>query len=172
MKKAVKEDISGELAKLKSSLTADKRTGDFRLPDAYFESLPQRIQEVVAGQQATKNSLPVLSWLKRHALATAFAGLFGLAAIGFLWMNTRQDHEPLLSMDELFEMEFFSLYANLDAHYLYDMVLETDLSADDILYSQFTQGSTEEQDAIIDYLYNTYEHYSLDTDILITSDIQ
>lgn len=172
MKKAGKEDIYDELSELKSSLAADKLTGDFRLPEAYFESLPQRIQEAAASQQVIENSLPLHSWIRRHALAVTFAGIVGLTTIGFLWMNTPEEKASFLSMDELFEMEFFSLYANLDAHHLYDMVLETNLSADDILYSQYAHNSSEEQDAIIDYLYNSIQHYPMDTDMLITADIQ
>lgn len=173
MKKADKEDIYNELSVLKSSLAADKLTDDFHLPEAYFETLPQRIQEVIAGQQATKNPYPAHSWMRRHALAVAFAGIIGLAAIGFFWMKTYEEKEPLLSMDELFEMEFFSLYANLDAHYLHEMVLETNLSAEDILYSQNAQDSSEaHEEAIIDYLYNSIEHYSMDADMFIASDIQ
>lgn len=170
MQKDPAESIQQELHELGSSLKMQDKQAGFSLPDGYFERLPYQVQaRINSGDAETR-------WAGRFIPARKFVLAFvsvmivvGISfSVYFFSRNAQQDY--LLSADELFQMSFFNTYANLDAHYLYDMVLETNITADEIMYGSYFAETSVDHDLIFDYFDQVLEINDMATELFMSTE--
>ena len=155
MQKEPADSILHELRELGSSLPGRCQHDDRTVPDGYFENLPARIQsqisrerERIAPQWLYK---PVRTYVAALASLVLLTGIVG----SIYFVSTSRQSDLFVSADELFEMPFFASYANLNDMSLFDMLLETGITAEEILYGSATSdifADEEITDDMLDYL--------------------
>lgn len=171
MKKESKEAIRKELQELGSSLGAVDSTPGFRVPDAYFDQLPNTIQEKVL--EKTSPSAFNLPFLVYRRLVPVMAVLLLLAGIAFsLFMMRSEGIRDQLATDQLdAELEYFAYRTSMDHDLLYDLVLESDLTADELLFG-LEPGIAEGEngyDEIMEMMFEDARYYGIESSYLLSS---
>lgn len=159
MNKASREEIRQELSNLGSSLPAGGMKPPSRVPDHYFDHLPRTIQERIAAERK-----PGASWLPAYGplrIALASFALVAVLAIGLLLMQKGTEEGMLAGSEDAYPEMFLSLYADLDPYMWYEMLLETDLTADELYFGSVELPPDAEEDAFLDYLLEKVETYEL-----------
>jgi len=172
MKKASKEEIQKELVALKSSLPRSQQGAGFVLPEAYFDELPQRVQALINKNKPRVIHIGQISVYKKHALTAMAATLMILATAGWLVMKKTPYTDNLALHDAFWQFDYFAWHNNTSAFDLYDILLETDISAEEILYGMHEQRIDDQDDAIYDYLEYTLENETMHSEIYHTLGIQ
>jgi hypothetical protein len=154
IEKARIKELQEELSGLGSSLEGRNRDNPFRVPEGYFEQLPPAVQDrILSGRKAS----PVRAAPRRLAVVLSSFALLAVIAVSLLLLG--RDSDKLHAGEDGI---YFSLYADLDPYFWYDMVLETDITADELQFGQQTLMSDQDEELLIDYLLERTEAYGLD----------
>lgn len=164
MENASKEEIRRELSDMGSSLPAGEKGFPFQVPEGYFDQLPHSVQDRLA---ARRNS--VASWLpmltpRRLQLAVASVALLAVLAIGLFLIQKETGHGLLFATEEEESEFFFSMYAELDPFALYDLVLETDMTADELYFGLGELQSDPDEEAFMEFLYENFQAFEPGTE--------
>ncbi len=162
MEKASKKDIRKELSALGSSLPSAGEESPFRVPDGYFDQLPRSVQERLAtGEKPRTSWLPVLS-PRRLQLGIASLVLLAVFSFGLFFIQKETEQGVLFATEEEESEFYFSMYADLDPFSWYDLVLETDITADELYFGleEAPYGDPDE-DVFLDYLFENLRTFEL-----------
>jgi hypothetical protein len=161
MEKASKEDIRKELSALGSSLPSEGKESPFRLPDGYFDQLPQMVQDKLA----TGRKVPVswMPWLSPGRLQLGVVAMIVVAVLSFslLFLQKGTENGVLFAAGEEESELFFTLYAGLDPFAMYDLVLETDITAEELYFGLEEPYDHPEEEAFMEYLYENVRTFEL-----------
>ncbi len=177
MKNPVKNrQIRQELHDLGSSLPGSSRDAGFGLPQGYFDRLPQAIGERIANKQ-NEQSHPWLvvvfhSLMQRKIVPALAVGLLLLGIASSLWFYGRTEGEYFADGLDFSTLEEF--YSGIDPFFelaFYgDIVMESDLSQDDIL--EMTLNGSNFGEGYVDAIEMVFEeavYYGMDSRTLLTS---
>ena len=149
--------VRQELKEFGVDLPESGRVAGFNVPEDYFESLPGRIQEAAIRKRSAKHGIPFFQPVFRPVVVAA--GLVLLVASAAFFLLFRQSHEPFAWSDYSYPMDMIVMHASLDPQFVYDMVLDSDLTADEIQYGLSYDYPGLDEDAIFDYLYSTTDDW-------------
>lgn len=170
MNKENKETIKKELQELGSSLGQKTKDTGFALPDGYFDELPAKIHE--RRHRPTERSLsekPVSTPRRMLALAASMLLLIALGISLFL-MQGDTGNDYMAYDEEMVDFDYFALQADFDQDVIYQMVLDSDLSADEILYDlYYADDGYDFDDEMIEMIFEEAEYYGIETGYLISS---
>lgn len=155
--------VRQELKELGVDLPDSGRQSGFNVPEDYFESLPARIQEAVIRKRAARSRIPFYQSVLRPVFVAS--GIALLLASVAIFLLVRQSHEPFAWGDDIYSMDMIVMYASLDPQFVYDMVLDSDLTAEEIQYGLSHDYSGLDEDVIFDYLYNITDDWQVLIDI-------
>lgn len=144
--------VRQELKDLGVGLPENKREAGFHVPEGYFDSLPARIQEAAIKKRSARQGVPFFHPVLKPVFVTA--GLVLLLATATLVLLLRPGHEQLVWSDNGFSMDMIVMHASLDPQFVYDMVLDSDLTAEEIQYGLSHDFPGLDEDLIFDYLYS------------------
>ncbi|MFO7998058.1 MAG: hypothetical protein R6U86_03650 [Bacteroidales bacterium] len=161
MNKASKEELKEELAALGSSLPSYGKEPDFRVPDHYFDHLPQSIQEKISTQRRPAGIFLAGSYPRRLALALISLVVLVVFSFGLFFLRQGSEDGLFSGTEEDGPEVFFSLYADMDPYLWYEMILETDITADEIYFGAESETAESEDEAMMDYLYERIHNYEL-----------
>ncbi len=176
MKNIEKEAVIKELSELGSTLDPRNKEETFTTPDGYFDALPSRIQERISGKTATARSFSTSFSVIRPAFAAAAAIFLVVLSLGIYLLKDGKENGQLAETwvdDELFgELydDVFLLYADTDLYFIYNMVIESDLTTDEILFGITYEDTMLEHDALFDYVDNVVDYYGWDADMVLPRD--
>jgi len=157
MKTNRSDQIRRELVEIGSHLPQPSGK-EFAVPEGYFDRLPGNIQERIAQRNTAKTrAFRFVSALK-PAYAIAASLLLIITMSGLLLLRQSANDRNFLTADEIHAMDMFSLYAGLDPYFIYDLVLDSELTTDEIQFG-FTMPDDFDfdQEAIFDYLDNVHD---------------
>lgn len=161
MEKASKEDIRKELSAMGSSLPFEGKGSPFRVPDGYFDQLPRSVQERLAtGLKPRVSWLPVLS-PRRLQLGIVSLVLLAMFSFGLFFFQKETEQGVLFATEEDESEFFFSLYADLNPFAWHDLVLETDVTADELYFGLEDPYGDPDEDAFLEYLYENVRAFEL-----------
>ncbi len=162
-------EIRQELKQLGSSLDpADKQTG-FAVPANYFEQLPTAVQDNILQRQ--KKPAPDIAALffKRVIPLTAAALLIFGAIFSLFLLQEDGLNDYYATNDQLPELEYFVYNTEFDKNFIYQMVLETDIIADDLYFDQeFTIFDDEEYVDILEAMFENAAYFGMESNYLLS----
>lgn len=163
MTKEPQENINRELSEAGSTLSSDRYRDGFTVPDDYFDTLPLRIQDKIAGRKPIFYHVTALA-IRRKAAFLIVASILTFAAIsGLLFVRQGADNGQLALADDAFSMDLISLYSSLDPYFIYEAVLESDMTADELQFGLEVDENDAYQHELIEYLESVSEAYWQDT---------
>ncbi len=171
MKKDNKEAIKKELKELGSNLPHENKQAGFETPEGYFDNLSGKILSA-CHEADRKQQVPGVPLAPKRALAIAASLLLLVSltvSLFFMRSDTVSDYAAL--EDHGVDFEYFSLRDNFDRHEMYDMVLESDLSADEILYELelYDADDLDDYDAMMEMLFEEVGYYGIESNYLLSS---
>ncbi len=165
-----KEDIKKELAGLNSSLRQPESSSGFRVPDYYFESLPEKIQERL---HVTEKARPFLFGVFPYSrFVPAMAAVLLLIGLTFGIYFTRPDESAVTSAyaEAMVDVEYFTSQAFIDQQLLYDIVSESGLTVDEILFVFENESQAWEiEDEYLEYILEDSRYYGIENSYLLSS---
>ncbi len=176
MRKDNKEAINKELKELGSSLPPENKQAGFRTPEGYFDSLSGEILSACHGAKRKQQVLGIRVAPKQAlAMAASLLLLVSLTiSLFFMRSDTVIDYADL--EDHGVDFEYFTLRDNFDRHEMYDMVLESDLGADEILYElelydvdDYDAEDVDDYDAMMEMLFEDARYYGIESNYLLSS---
>ncbi len=170
MRKDNKEDINKELNELGSSLPRENKNAGFKAPEGYFDNLSGDI--LSRCREAEPKQVQGVPFAPKQVLAVAasFLLLIGLT-ISLFFMRSDTVNDYAVMEEHVIDFEYFSFYSDLDRQDMYDMVLESDLSADEILYELelHDEGDLDEYDEMMEMLFEEAGYYGIESNYLLSS---
>lgn len=171
MHKTDREEIKKELLEMGSSLNPDSGRGGFTTPESYFDTLPETIQERIYKKKPSTILNTLYAAIRPAYLAVA--GVFLLViSLGILFLKDGKENGQLTNtwaQDDL-HIEYLSLYANLDPYFFYDMVIESELTNEEILFGINEEVDQEGEEALLDYIYKQVDYHHLDAGTIIPAE--
>ncbi len=169
MKKENKAQLIKELEELGSSLGPPGRDSGFRVPADYFERLPASIQD--KGLKTREVSPVWLSWLRPGKLVPLGASLviLLLAGLSILWIRDDSLNGQLAWEKDEASVEYLAM--DMDRPFLYEYVMDSDLTAEDILYG-LEDGSAfgaVYDDDLLEELFEQSHYLGIDSQYLLSS---
>jgi hypothetical protein len=161
MNKASKDELRQELTGLGSSLPSGVKGSPFRVPDHFFDQLPQAIQERIAVQRKSRMELVYALVPRRMAIAMVSLVLLFVLSFGLFFIQKGTEEGILIGAEDDFPELFFSLYADLDPYIWYEMVLETDITAEELYFGLNGLQADPDEEAFMDYLYEKVQTFEL-----------
>ncbi len=162
-------EISQELKQLKSSLdTVHKQTG-FEVPANYFDQLPTAVQDTILQRQ--KKPAPDIAtfFFKRLVPLTAAALLLIGVVFSLLLLQKNVPDDYYAANDQLPELEYFIHNMEFDKNFIYQIVLETDIIADDLYFDQeFSIFDDDEYVDILESMFENAEYYGMESNYLLS----
>lgn len=169
MNKESHKELKRELDELGSSLgtTSPFARHGFDVPENYFDSLPMLVQNRIQKQKET-GSLVFSRFHGRlrpaHLIYTlAFVIILGL---GILWLNQPR-YVQYYAFDDDTAIGYISHYAELDPHYLFQLVLDSGLTNEELQFGVSHSDNDEYEETLIYYLHQMTEIDFLDPNDLI-----
>lgn len=158
-----------ELEELGSSLGPPGRDGGFRVPTDYFEQLPATIQ---GRGVETREAFPQwLSWFSPRKVVPLAASLLILllVGVGILWMRDEGLNGQLAWENDEAALEYLAM--DLDRAFIYEYVMESDLTAEEILHgleNGMAYGDYYD-DELLEELFEKSRYLGIDSQYLLSS---
>ena len=132
------------------NLSSIPKENSFNVPEGYFETLPQSIGDRI--NQTKKPSF--ISVLFPVQVRVAFASIAAIAIIfvGFLWFNKLETHD--YSLYDSYVEDYLLGYYDLNPGGFYNI-----LNEEDLFYDNETNGYTEEEESLLEYLVSYSDLY-------------
>lgn len=118
---------------------------NFRVPEGYFDSLPDRIKESVREAEATRAHAGHRFILPMHTLIAAAAAVIAFAVIGYFYVNSLRSVEHFPT-DTSAGVVFDIMPGDISEEVLYDFIKEEEISTGS------TRTEEKNTEAIINYL--------------------
>ena len=166
--KEPKESINRELQELGSSLEKLDKQAGFELPANYFEQLPGKIQDRVV-RTGSQEALGVSTILYKR-LIPVFAGVLLLLGLTFsLFLYERDGLNGYIAEEEgITEYEYLAYRPNFDRDMMYEIILESDLSADDILFNTENTIFDDADDDLLEEIFENARYYGMEGGLLLS----
>ncbi len=170
MRESEKDEVKKELSLMGSTLPHQRDQGGFQTPDGYFDMLPHLIHDRIAETKSHQRSFTSFSITWRPVLSIAASIVLVALTISIFLVNKGKENGHFAHVDDGFYVEYLALYADLDPHFFYDMVLESNLSNEEILFGIIHDYESNDHDALLHYVNDMVDYYGLDTEILLPYD--
>lgn len=172
MKKERKEILSDELRHLDSSLDMPGKMPGYQVPEHYFDRLPADIQQKIA-EKSNRSTMP-LPLMAYRRLVPVLGTLVLLAAVvmGVILMRSNGFDDHMAAADTPLEWTYFATENGYDRVLLYDLVIDSDLSAEEILFGMDTfTASTDKtfDDDILEEIFENAQYYGIEAGFLLSS---
>ncbi len=163
-----REALNRELQELGSSLEKHDKPAGFEVPANYFEQLPGIIQErvVMTDRQPAFDFSTAL--YKR--LIPVFAGVLLLLGITFsLFFYERNDLDGYVAEGEgIAEYEYLAHRPNFDRDMMYEVILESGMNADDIIFDAENTIFDDADDDILEEIFENARYYGMEGGMLLS----
>jgi len=171
MRKDNKEAINKELNELGSSLPRKNKHAGFETPDGYFDNLGGEILSACRDADRPQRVLGMPLAPKQVLAVAASLLLLVSLTISLFFMQTRTVNDYAALEEHGVDFEYFSLRSDFDRQEVYDMVLESDLSADEIMYELELHDADDldEYDAMMEMLFEEASYYGIESNYLLSS---
>ncbi len=169
MSKENKEVLKRELQELDSSLGPPGRDAGFTVPEGYFGDLPDKIRDRTYGK--TRQGVfrdPVVPPKQMLAWAASLLLLVGFGISLFLMRSDRLN-DQIAFEEHAFDFEYFSMQPDFDQDAVYQMVLESDLSAEEIRYGPDLYLDDADYDEMMEMILEEAGYYGIETNYLLSS---
>lgn len=115
-----------------NNLLDRKFSHGYSVPGDYFESLPASIQEKLNRRETRTLAVPALfsSWKPAYTAITLLLAIIGISGFLFIMLNDRNDH--FAGLNESMQQDLISLYSGIDPYFIYDIILESGLTVDEL----------------------------------------
>ncbi len=163
-------EIREELQKLGSLLGQQKPPGGFKVPEDYFARLPNAVQDKILQQKVHKQAVLNVGLAKRlWPVLASVALLLGLTFSLFL-IQRNGVSDYLASDDALYEMEYLINYHEFGQDIVYDAIMESDLTAQDILYDldHDTFDDPDAYDELMEQMFEKSNYYGIESSYLLS----
>ena len=148
---------------IEPQLNKASKNNPFAVPDGYFDSFPQRLQQRLQTEKKPGISFTERVWevmRPQFALAAAIA-VFAILGY-FVFMTFIQTETELLSNDAIAEyIEYY--HYEFDEYHMISLLEENDIHPDDDFYYE-DEFYFDSPDEYLDYLYND----NVDIDLILT----
>lgn len=166
MTKEPPENIRQELIEAGSTLSSGRHRDGFSVPDAYFDTLPQKIQEKIAERKPSDYRIPALTGRKKPVFVFIASVVAFVAITGLLMIRHEADNGHLALTDDAFSMDLISLYSSLDPYFIYEAVLESDMTVDELQFGLEIEENDDYQHALNEYLEGISDYYWQDANVI------
>ncbi len=163
-------ETARELKQISSRLRDHQNDSGFRVPSAYFDELPQTIQKrIMQEQDVPSRSFSLLSYKKLIPLMAGVLLLGALVFSLFLMEKTDQD-DDIFAMEQHMEREVFALYPGYERELFYEVIMESDITSDDILFElEFgIFDYSEDYEDILEIMFENAGYYGIDSRYLLS----
>lgn len=170
MKKDNKEAINKELKELRSSLPRENKDAGFETPEGYFDNLSGDI--LSRCREADSKQIQDVPFAPKQVLAIAASLLLLVSlTISLFFMRSDTVNDYAVLEEHAIDFEYFSFFSDFDRQDIYDMVLESDLSADEIMYELELYDANElnDYDDIMEMLFEEAGYYGIESSYLLSS---
>ncbi len=171
MRKENRQTIHDELREMGCHLPEDGSQKAYKLPPDYFDTLPGIIQQRVAAERK-----PPVIWLYRldyKKVVPLFAAAVVIVAlsVGIFFHMGNQHNALLVVQEELPDMEYFANHFLYDKDFFYQVVYESELGIDEILYGlndgdEIAGNGT--YDELMEELFEEAQYYGMDSKMLLS----
>jgi hypothetical protein len=164
-----REAINSELKELGSRLQKDEKQGGFEVPANYFEQLPGNIQDRI--HQAESRKVYDFSTVLYKRLIPVFAGvllLLGLTFSLFFYEKNDKLQEYSVNEESIAEYEYLAYKPSFDREMMYDVILESDISADDILFQTENTIFDDADDEILEEIFENAAYYGIEGGLMLS----
>lgn len=166
--KDTREIINRELQEIGSSLHNVDKHADYEVPSDYFERLPGIIQEkIIAADKKVEYSFSTIIYKRLVPLMVTAVLLAGLVfSLFFIDGNSKYDK---LGLDTgIQEYEYLAYRPNFDHDMVYEMIMESDLSADDILFGSSSLLFDDADDDILEEIFENARYFGMESRLLLS----
>ena len=162
------EGINRELQDLGSSLEKRDKSAGFEVPANYFEQLPGKIQERIV-QPASQPAYGLSTAIYKR-LIPVFAGVLLLLGLTFsLFFYERNDLNGYMAEEEeIAEYEYLAYRPTFDRDIMYEVILESNLSADDILFNTESTIFDDADDDILEEIFENARYFGMEGGMLLS----
>ena len=169
MKKSDREEIRKELADIGSTLNPNEGKGGFITPESYFDTLPSAIQERIYKKQSIVSIFDSVYGALKPAFITAAGILLIALSLGILLLREGKENGQFTETwtEDYLHSEYYSLYADLDPYFFYNMAIESELTTEEILFGINDGYDQNRNEALLDYIYKTVDYYGLDAETVL-----
>ncbi len=162
MKRISREEISRELREMGSHLPDASGSPGFGVPDGYFDRLPSDISDRISAEKRGLQSPQAVVVRSPRRLALAMiTGMVLLAfSLSLFLIDRGTDNGYLSEADYVWQKDYYTLYASMDPLYFYELILDESIEATEPS-ADIAEYDDAKNEAILQYLYNTSEYYSM-----------
>ncbi|MDR4987366.1 MAG: hypothetical protein RG741_00830 [Bacteroidales bacterium] len=163
-------ETARELKQMNSRLGDHQDDSGFRVPASYFDELPQTIGERIRQQQEIPaSSFP---WLSYKRLIPLVAGVLLLGALMFslLLTDSTERYDDFYAMEQHIEQELFALYPGYEREFYYEVIMDSDITSDDILFElEFgIFDYSEDYEDLLELMFENAGYYGIDSRYLLS----
>ncbi|GEM_PF-1102963 len=172
MNKENKEKIKKELSQLGSSLPERPKKDPFGVPEGYFETLPHKIREEISSRHASRQAeVPAISLKRRLVTVMASLALIIALSVSFFIFQTGTKNGYLTGTEEYPDEEYFALTMDFDRGFFYDLILESEMTEEELKYGLHQDMDFYEDDELIEsYLFERMDYYDLSVEEMLLAD--
>jgi len=178
MKKEKKHIIQQELSDMESSAlnrhNLQEQDG-FRVPGDYFEQLPSMVQEKLLQQRGSRN--PSFVNIVYRRVVPVMSAVILLAAVAYgLFFYEHSDSDPFMALEDYPELQYLAEQPGFDDTFMMNAILESDLTADEILF-MFDHGAADvelfgdefdEYDELMEDIFEQSQYYGMESRYMLS----
>ncbi len=167
------QSVRKELEELSSSLPGPAGNGGFGVPDRYFDTLPGLIQHRILEHRSHR--LPALPFMAYKKLIPAVVVLLLLVSLtaGLFLLRNAAPPAYLAGEEMISEMDYLAMETGIDRGFFYDVVLESGLSADEILFElngiHLLDADPDAYLEIMEAMFENARYYGIESGYLLSS---
>lgn len=166
--KKLREEINRELHALGSSLEKHDKSAGYEVPANYFEQLPGKIQERII-QPASQPAYGLSSLIYKRLIPVSAAVLLLIGLTFSLFFYERNGLNGYMAEEDgIAEYEYFAYRPNFDRDIMYEVILESDLSADDILFNTESTIFDDADDDILEEIFENARYFGMEGGMLLS----
>lgn len=171
--KETPETIKNELDGLVSHLPHFQKGDGYNVPEGYFESLPSRIQDRMSSSSHSESVGLSSVLLKRVVPVVAAVLLIAGLTIGLFFMERNGAVSFADISDADMEYAYLNMHGHIDHVLVYELVLESGMSAEEILYELevgfLFPDSDEAYEEIIEMIFDNARYFGMESRNLLSS---
>jgi hypothetical protein len=164
-----REAINRELQDLGSSLQKVEKQAGFEVPANYFEQLPGKIQDRINPTESKAEY--GFSKVLNKRLIPVFAGVLLLLGLTFSLLFYEKNgklQEYSANEESIAKYEYLAYEPSFDREMMYEVILESDISAEDILFQTENTIFDGADDDILEEIFENARYYGIEGNLLLS----
>jgi hypothetical protein len=170
MRKSDQNEVKDELLKMGSELRPGKHHCGYQTPDNYFETLPNAIQDRIIQAKTRKRVIFSASHSWRSSIAIAAIVMFIALTVSLFLLKNEKENGHYTEIYDSYLIENLISFSDLDPLFFYEMVLESDLSTDEILFGAYNGNELNDNHVLFDYVNSLMDYHWFDAETLLITD--